>query len=157
MQCITVYEMLYANYNTTHCIDSTEVRIGTKAMWSQNQKPTKAKSQMKPTAKSQKTIETKAKRSQKPKAKSGQSQKAKSQTGMQMRDSRSQMQQIARKTAPDWTIKQQKKHQQKYNHTPSLTKREKRVEQHWTALILESNQIDWNCLRVQESPEIGIK
>ena len=65
-------------------------------------KPNKSQSQVKPTAKSQVKPKPKANKSQQKPKKANKSQrpKAKSQVGMQMGNSGSKMQQIARKTAP---------------------------------------------------------
>ena len=76
--------MLYANYNT-----KTQQKPKPSEANSQKPSETKAKSQQKP---------TKANKSQ-------QKPKAKSQVGMQMGNSGSKMQQIARKTAPGWKTK----------------------------------------------------
>ena len=99
------YEMLYflllQHYTHTHI--SQKCVKGTTTTRTKNQKPTTAKSQVKPTAKakSQKSSETKAKiKSHKP--------KAKSQVSMQMKDFSPKIQQIERITAP-----QTKKHKKK--------------------------------------------
>ena len=93
-----IYEMLYANYNT-----KTQQKPKPSEANSQKPSETKAKSQQKPTkANKSQQKPTKANKSQQKPTKANKSQrpKAKGQVGMQMGNSGSKMQQIARKTAP---------------------------------------------------------